>query len=381
MTRTLAALSLLALAACTDTAPTAFTPTNDATASFNRSAGQSAGAVYTSTNDAIANEVIVFQRSADGRLSQRSDVSTGGTGSGLSNLGSQGAVTLSQDGRWLLVTNAGSNDVSVFRVNGTTLTLTDREPSGGTFPVSVAIRGSVVYVLNAGAPNSVQGFTLSQDGTLSPLVGATQPLSAAMTGPAQVSIDPRGTRLVVTEKATNLITTYPLSKTGQIGTGVSTPSASPTPFGFAFDNRGRLVVSEAVGGAANASVLSTYAIADNGSLQVISASVPTLQTAACWVVITNNGRLVFTTNTGSGNVSGFERSPDNSLELLASVAVNTGAASRPLDMALSRNSQYAYVLAPGNNTLRPYTVNANGTLSGLGPVDDIPGSAYGLAAQ
>ncbi|QJR37902.1 lactonase family protein [Gemmatimonas groenlandica] len=379
MTRTLAALSLLALAACSDTAPTALTPT--ATAAFNSSGGQSAGAVYTSTNDAVANEVIVFQRSADGRLSQRSDVPTGGTGSGASNLGSQGSVTLAENGRWLLVTNAGSNDVSVFRVDGTTLTLTDREPSGGTFPVSVAIRGSVVYVLNAGMPNNVQGFTLSQDGTLSPLAGATQPLSAAMTGPAQVAVDPQGTRLVVTEKGTNRISTYPLSGNGQIGNRVSSPSASPTPFGFAFDNRGRLVVSEAVGGAPNGSVLSTYAIANDGTLQVISASVPTLQTAACWVVITNNGRLVFTTNTGSGSVSGFERSPDNSLSLLASVAANTGAGSSPIDMALSRNSQYAYILSPGNNTLRPYTVNANGTLSGLGPVNGIPSSAYGLAAQ
>lgn len=141
------------------------------------------------------------------------------------------------------------------------------------------------------------------------------------------------------------------------------------------------MVSEAVGGAANASVLSTYAIANDGTLQVLSASVPTRQSAACWVVITNNGRLVFTTNTAIGSVSGFERSPDNSLSLLASVAANTGAGSSPIDMALSRNSQYAYVLAPGNSTLRPYTVNANGTLSGLGPVDGIPSSAYGLAAQ
>src|SRR2546429_4139450 len=81
------------------------------------------GAVYTLTNQVAGNAVAVFARGADGRLTAAGTVSTGGTGTGAS-LGSQSAVTLSDDGRWLFAVNAGSNDVSVFSVS----------PRGGPAP-------------------------------------------------------------------------------------------------------------------------------------------------------------------------------------------------------------------------------------------------------
>src|SRR5918996_4111180 len=65
--------------------------------------------VYTMTNAASGNEVVVLQGSSIDSLSQTT-FSTGGLGSG-SGLGSQGAVILSDNHRWLFVVNAGSNDV------------------------------------------------------------------------------------------------------------------------------------------------------------------------------------------------------------------------------------------------------------------------------
>lgn len=342
--------------------------------------GGANGAVYTSTNAAADNEVLVFPRAQDGTLSAPTAFSTGGTGAG-SGLGSQDAVVLSHNTRWLLVVNAGSNDVSVFRADNRSLVLTDVEPSGGEFPVSIAMRGNLVYVLNGGGTNNVSGFELTPKGDLVPIRNSTRTLSAPSTGPAQVSFSPNGRTLVVTEKATNLITTFLLDR-GRLGLKTSTPSSTATPFGFAFDLRGHLIVSEAVGGAPGASALSSYALAGNGVVGQISPSIATTQTAACWVLLANEGRLAYTTNTGSGTVSAFDVAHDGTLSLRHAVAANTGAGSTPIDMAISRNQRFVYVLAPGaGGTVRPYAIAADGQLTGLGPVSGIPATAYGLAAR
>jgi len=154
-----------------------------------------AGAVFTMNNAVAGNAVLVFQRAADGTLTAAGSVPTGGLGAGT-GLGNQGAVVLSENRRWLFVVNAGSNDISVFRIKRGGLNLTDRVGSGGTQPVSVTVRDGLVYVLNAGAPNNISGFTLSHAGKLTALAGSTQPLSAASTGPAQVEFSPDGNVLV-----------------------------------------------------------------------------------------------------------------------------------------------------------------------------------------
>ncbi len=86
-------------------------------------------AVFTITNDAAGNEVLVYEQAGDGTLALVDTVATGGTGSGA-GLGSQGAVTLSDDGAWLFVVNAGSDSVSALSVNGTDVALVDVAPSG-----------------------------------------------------------------------------------------------------------------------------------------------------------------------------------------------------------------------------------------------------------
>ncbi len=110
-------------------------------------------------------------------------VSTGGLGSGA-GLGSEGSVTLSANGRWLFVVNAGSNQISAFSVRENGLTLTDVVDLGGLMPISLTVRGSLVYVLNAGGSGNITGFRLRAHGKLAPLAGTTQP--SAMEGPAHL---------------------------------------------------------------------------------------------------------------------------------------------------------------------------------------------------
>jgi 6-phosphogluconolactonase len=337
------------------------------------------GAVYTLTNNIGGNEVVVFDRFADGSLGARRSYSTRGTGTG-GGLGNQGALALSGSGRWLLAVNPGSNSVSVFLAFGNILYRTDTEASGGSTPVSVTIEDDVVYVLNAGSDN-VQGFRLSIYGTLTPIAGSKRALSGAGTGAAQVEFNRDGDLLAVTEKATNRVLTFTVDGDGLLSQARIQDSPAPTPFGFAFGRRDQLLVSEAAGGAAGASTLTSYRLNADASADVISAAVPSGQAAACWVVITRDGRHAYVSNTASGNLSTYRVGSGGVTTLKDAVAATTGDGSGPTDMALDRNSRYLYVL--NNTTIGAFRVAADGALTRIEDqsLSGVPAFATGLVAR
>jgi 6-phosphogluconolactonase (cycloisomerase 2 family) len=345
-------------------------------------AGDGPGAVFVISNAAGGNAVVAYQRKADGGLTPAGSYSTGGLGTG-SGLGSQGALVVSQNGRWLLAVNAGSDDISVFALGPGGPRLTDVEPSGGDRPISVTLSGHLVYVLNAGGSGNIAGFALSPRGRLTPLPGSIQPLSnggaGASTDPAQISFSPDGQTLVVTEKATNRIVTYGVRRGIASGPSVFA-SAGQTPFGFAFSHRNTLIVSEAFGGAADASAASSYHLA-GGSLAVVTPSAPTTETAACWVAVSRNGRYAYTTNAGSGSVSGYAVGAGGRLTLLDDDGQTgiTGPGSGPIDAAFSRNGNFLYVVAGGTDQIVIFAAGSDGSLTNLGGVS-IPATALGLAA-
>ena len=127
--------------------------------------GNEANAVYVMNNNADDNAVLVFERANDGTLAEAGSFSTGGLGSG-GGLGSQGALVLSDNGRWLFAVNAGSDEVSVFAVDGTSLHLTHTIASGGDQPISLTAHGNLLYVLNAGSGGNITGFYLGRNGRL-----------------------------------------------------------------------------------------------------------------------------------------------------------------------------------------------------------------------
>ena len=331
-------------------------------------------AVYTLTNQVSGNAVAVFARSGDGTLTAAATFATGGVGTGA-GLGSQGAVTLSDDGRLLFAVNAGSNDVSVFQVDPQGLSLVSRTPSGGTLPISVTVSRNVVYVLNAGGAGNITGFSVGSTGGLTPIAGSTRSLSAANVGPAEVSFSPDGRQLVVTEKSTSLLDVYPVDKNGVAGALASNTSAGGTPFGFAFGPRNLLFVSEA---AAPGSA-SSYALSGSGDVRVISGAVLTHHGAPCWAVVTADRRFGYTGN-GSGSVSGFSIAPNGSIRLLgdgATALIGNGVN----DIALSANSRYLYVLQTGGaRAIHAFRIQNDGSLRALGPVGGLPAGIQGLAA-
>lgn len=337
------------------------------------------GAVYTMSNAVEGNSILVFDRHADGSLTAAGSYATDGYGTGEA-LGNQGGVVLSHNQRWLYAVNAGSNDISIFAVLPRGLKLIDVVYSEGDRPISLALDRKLLYVLHAGEPNDITAFTIDHHGRLTPLAGSTRPLSANQTAPAQISFSPDGEVLVVTEKGTNFIDTYLVGRDGRAEGPRISHSVGNVPFGFAFGKRDQLIVSEAGSGS-----LSSYLVDDDdGTLEIISPGVSTTETAACWVVITNDGRFAYTTNAGTGSISGFLISHDGSLSLLDEDGRTgvTGDGSAPIDMALSGNDRFLYTLNSGNGTIGAFRVNLkDGSLKPLAGIADLPGSANGLAAR
>ena len=333
----------------------------------------SAGSVYTLTNSAAGNAVAIFARAGDGTLTPDGTVPTGGLGTG-GNLGSQGAIIVS--GHKLFAVNAGSNTISYFRIRHGGLELQDTIDSGGVQPISLTYRGHVLYVLNAGAGGNISGFTVGHD-DVSLLAGSTRPLGAASSGPAQISFSPDGKTLVVTEKASSTIDTYRVDHR-IAGAPTVNAATGATPFGFDFDKRGDVLTSNAAGSA------SSYDIAKNGSLSVISGAVPTNgQAAPCWLVTSNDGLFAYTANAGSGTVSGFSVARDGSLSLLdpSGIAGNLGAGSHPLDEIVSRDGKFLHVLVDGQHRVGTFRIGHDGSLTWIGAAGVLPAGDVGLAAS
>jgi 6-phosphogluconolactonase (cycloisomerase 2 family) len=328
-----------------------------------------AGAVYTLSNAAAGNAVLAYDRAADGFLTAAGSFATGGTGTG-GGLGNQGAVVLSDNGRFVFAVNAGSGDISALAVRPAGLELADKVPSGGTQPISLSVHGKLLYVLNAGSPANITGFRVRHDGTLEQLAGSSQPLSGPAVGPAEVAFSPDGDTLVVTEKGTNQIDLFRVGKNGLAEAPTTHASLGMTPFGFDFDKRGNLIVSEAFGGTASA--LSSYAITDTG-LSTISASVAaTGQRAACWVVVSKNGRYAYTTNTATGTVSAYSIDRNGSLALLDAAAAIVGGSL--IDASISGDGRFLYVLNGAMHRIDAFAIDRDGTLT------PVAGGASGLVA-
>lgn len=342
--------------------------------------GSRSGRVFTSTNAVAGNELLVYATAPSGALALQARLTTQGQGTG-GGLGNQGAVTLSGNGRYLFVVNALSNSISTFAIRRGSIELRSTVDSGGQQPISVTEHGGVVYVLNAGGAGNVSGYR-NIAGTLQPLAGSSRPLSAAGgTGPAQVGFSPDGDVLLVTEKATNKLVSYRVGHDGRLGTPVITASAGTTPFGFAFDRRGHALVSEAFGGAPNASTVSSYDFKDSSPALplVISARVPDTQSAACWVVTTPNGRYAYVTNTGSGTVSSYGIQRSGQIALLQAAAANSGAG--PIDAAVAPEGRRLFVLNAGSHSITSFTIAHDGGLTAAGSVAGLPAGATGLAAN
>ncbi|QMU73012.1 beta-propeller fold lactonase family protein [Streptacidiphilus sp. P02-A3a] len=328
------------------------------------------GVVFAQSDDTGGNTVVAYDRAADGALTQAGVYPTGGLGgvldgSAVDHLASQHSLVYDQAHHLLYAVNAGSNTVTVFQVDGDRLTRTQVVGSGGEFPVSLAVRGDRVYVLNALGTGSVQGF-VREGCNLVPiadwhrglgLTPVTGPMQFTHT-PAQVSFTPDGSALVVTTKANgNSIDVFPFDHRG-------TPAAAPVqnvepnavPFGFAFDPAGRLVVTEA-----GPNAVATFTLTRDGKATQVS-SVATGQAATCWIV--RDGHTYYASNAGSASLSGFREGRHGLLTALGNTTTGAGTT----DATVSPDGRYLYVQTGAAGVVDGFQVQRDGSLTPVGSV-------------
>jgi YVTN family beta-propeller protein len=327
------------------------------------------------SNEADGNRLIAFRRSADGKLLQPASVATQGRGDGVPHLTSQGSVVLTSDGKRLLVTNVGSDDVTVLNVDGPTVV--SIVPSGGSAPKSITEHAGLVYVLNTG-DSSLVGFTLAKD-TLEAVEGSRRELGGG-SDPAQVGFTPDGSALVVTDRGSNAILLYPVGPDRRLAAPQIVESAGPTPYGFAFATGNTLVVTEAFGAQTGKAAASSYRV-DGGSAQVLSRSVGNGRSEICWAVVSNDGRHVFTTNFADGAVSRYAVSDDGTLRLEDAVAATAVDGEPGLrDEGLTADGRFLYAIDAEGGRVYGWAVE-DGRLMPLGSWNGLPATVAGLAAN
>lgn len=356
-----------------------------------RAHARPAGAVFAMSNVTAANRIFVYRRAEDGRLSLVRSVRTRGLGIGV-DTDTQGALRLSANARHLYACNPGSDDVSVFAVNGTRLHFIQKVPAGDQ-PLSLTLHGDLLYVLNGSvAGNGIRGFKVARDGTLAELPDSFRALSSPIAVPGGVDFSPDGRILLVPQKTTNVLLTPANAIDGFTVGADGYASAMPVrnasfglrPFSLAFLKNGKLVVVEAFNAFPERSAASSYNSFADGRIDVISGSVANGQTDVCWVVISKDQRYAFTANFGSGTISSYAIDPaSGALSLVAGAAASTGAMSQPVDLSLSADGRFLFLLLRGTGGIASFKVEAGGTLSPRGicvgglPVAD---GASGLAS-
>jgi 6-phosphogluconolactonase (cycloisomerase 2 family) len=335
------------------------------------------GAVFVQSGNVAGNTVVAYDRAGDGRLRQAGVYRTGGVGGRLDGAvvdftASQGALALDRGAGLLYAVNAGSDTVTVFDVHGDRLERRQTIASGGAFPVSIAVHGDLVYVLNARDGGSIQGYrrvgrTLVTVAAWHRALGLDPAAAPEFTHtPGQVAFTPDGSALIVTTKAgSNAIDVFGVDRHGEpSATPVVNVEAGAVPFAVAFDGRGRLVVAEA-----GTNAVATFTLGRDGTLRPV-ATAATGQAATCWIVAT--GGNVYTGNAGSGNLSGYTVGAGGTLTSLGTFATGAGQ----VDVAAAPDGRYLYAQTGAAGNVVALKVGRDGSLTKVATVT-VPGAAGG----
>ena len=339
--------------------------------------GRAGRAVFVHTDNPAGNQVVAYHRGHDGRLTQAGTYSTGGlggvlAGSVVDHLASQGSLTYDPRHGLLFAVNAGSNTVAVFSVRGDRLTLGQVTGSGGAFPVSVAVHGDLVYVLNAEHGGAVQGYRIFS-GRLFRIRGSNRALGLDPSAtpqfthtPGQVAFSPDGLRLIVTTKANgNDIDVFAVRSGGRLSASPVVSSEPGTvPFAITFDRAGHLVIAEA-----GTNALATFRLGQDGTVTLLDA-VGTGQAATCWVAPDRG--LLFASNAGGPSVSGYSDSDNGQLTLRGSTTTDPGT----VDATASAGGRHLYVQTGLNGIVDEFAVGSGGSLTQIGSVT-VPGAVGG----
>lgn len=384
--------------------------------------GQKAGAgwVVTATNSPAGNKLWIYKRGANGKLTQTGSVSTGGKGIaseppfGFPIVDSSGSINTTADGKLIFVVNAGSNSVTSFRVTSSGVHRVSVASTHGKLPISVASSGNLLYVVNEISKN-IYGYTFTPSGVLHPIAGSNQKLTAVTPKgkkdkvgvAAGIGFTSNGKVVAVTQRG--LPRTY-----GEINTFVLRPggAAGPAqafatkgvanPFGFSAVSKYLLVsnaglVKTPSGAMPNPAdftqftgTVATYKVSSTGKVSFVS-NASSGGRAACWLIISKDGKLAVTTNTlssgtppaggptsGKGAVATLSVAPNGHLHVLKQADTSPGF---PGDEAFSHDDKYLYVIdpsiiVPGGSHIEVYKLGKGGSMTRIQTLPSTSPSTY-----
>lgn len=310
-------------------------------------------AVFMELNLQPNNQVLAFARRPDGSLCEAGVFNTAGGSDYLGPLESgQDEIIATDD--YLFVTNSGSlagplgnGSISVFRIEQDRLLLTDNVSSEGPNPRSITRHGDLIYVVNAGLglgllgpnlsliPETMQGFRFDEaTGQLHALTGSQLRTIDPHGEPAQIGFSPDANHLVISQRR----------HTFAVGTGAEPANIeivtlneqglpvrihqqdvkADHPFGFRFDDEGRLYLTHGGFIFPNAGAVSSYQLSTDGVATVLTPPTPDPGTATCWNYITRTTAIpyMYTSAAIDSSVAQWQINPDGTLFL-----VNAQAAS------------------------------------------------------
>lgn len=358
----------------------------------NLSAATSRQFVYAISNSPSGNSIVGYHIESNGALSTLpgSPYSTGGLGQGTSLLvsGDSGLV-VSQNHRFLFAPNRGSNDIAVFRIesNGALTAVPGSPfPTGGITPTSLTIDDNLLFVSHTGlglftdcSGCDYRGFRVSQNGQLTPIDNATIKLSETPpSGPFAIRFSPDGRFLVGMETVSSKINVYRVLREASSEQAVLVPvpgspfdSIGKLPLGFSFNpnNATQLFISNVE--TTNFGSVSSYLFSNSGQIAPIEKQVYSGEQATCWVNMTRDGQWLFATNTDSDTVSSYHVRPDGKLTVVETTSLpRTGVPAsstiHPVDMAMSVDDAFLYVLTRDVPSIIGFKIGANGKLTDNG---------------
>ena len=378
------------------------------------------GWVVTATNSPSGNKLWVYKRGADGKLTQTGSVATGGKGIaseppfGFPIVDSSGSIATTPNGKLIFVVNAGSNNVTSFRVTSTGVHRVSVASTHGKLPISLSSSGHLLYVVNEASKN-IYGWTFTSGGVLKPIKGSNQKLTAVTPKgkkdkvgvAAGIGFTSNGKVVAVTERGLprtyGEIDTFVIGKNGAAGPARAFATKGvANPFGFSAVSKYLLVsnaglVKTPSGAMPNPAdfsqftgTVATYKVSPTGKVSFVS-NASSNGRAACWLIITKNGKIAVTTNTlssgtppsggptsGAGAVATMSVSPNGHLHVLKQANTSPGF---PGDEAFSHDDKYLYVLdpsiiVPGGSHIEVYKLGKGGSITRIQTLPSSNPSAY-----
>jgi 6-phosphogluconolactonase (cycloisomerase 2 family) len=246
------------------------------------------------------------------------------------------------------------------------LRLLDTKPTQGGNPVSVTMHDDLVYVANVGGTYHTAGFRVEPWGELKFIPNSKQPLSGLDTEPGTIAFSPDGTKVIVTERQTSKIDVFSVASDGSLTNPVVNTAQGIEPFGAAFAASGALLVSEAGSGA-----VSSYLINSDNTLSVITSKSPSSGVATCWVI--PGGNYAYATSAITSSVSAYKLGSFGDLTAMGIVLTQPGNAKAifppvgvtgfPLDLQITPDNLYMYVVYSALGQVIGYKVQTDGTLT------------------